>query len=227
MARRIGNWRRNSFDWWKLSTHFDLDLNGFMRRRRRKGQIHWIGGPLFLFARFIIITPFIRIGLTQSFRNVRQGFSRRCFAALEDRPIEALETHPTEPLGPVATLEADEVAIPVRNETPVLPIDLLPFSRVAAVSSVRGRRRTSRTTILTATPEKNAIEEVTRRRVRKSPTRRQKRTRRKLNDENVPSQQEIEFDLDIDPLYRPQYTAPAPTTTRSGRRTKANPRPDV
>ena len=78
-------------------------------------------------------------------------------AKLDDRPIEALETHPTESLGPVATLEADEVAIPVRNETPVLPVDLLPFSRVAAVSSVRGRRRTGRTTILTTKPEKNAI----------------------------------------------------------------------
>ena len=28
------------------------------------------------------------------------------------------------------------------------------------------------------------------------------------NDENVPPQQEIEFDLDIDPLYRPLHYAP-------------------
>ena len=51
-----------------------------------------------------------------------------------------------------------------------------------------------------------------------------KLTRRSKADENtLPPLNEEDFDLDIDPLYRPEL----PRTTRSGRVSKANPRPNM
>lgn len=112
----------------------------------------------------------------------------------------------------------------------VYPVDLQPFPRVGTISSVGVRKRTQgRTTILTSTPEKNAIEDAVNRRARKPPARRlgEKLKKTRINDENIVPQGEDDFDVDIDPLYRPDYIAPATTITRSGHRSKANPRLDM
>lgn len=49
----------------------------------------------------------------------------------------------------------------------------------------------------------------------------------KINYENLFPQGEDDFNMDIYPLYHPAYIASAPAITRSGRRTKANPRLDL
>lgn len=80
------------------------------------------------------------------------------------------------------------------------------------------RRTTGRTRILTSTQEKNSLEHDRPRSNAKDSAPRRKQTRRTLsNKENSEPVAESadEFDLDIDPLYRPA-ALPSPKRTRTG-----------
>ncbi|KZS06487.1 Uncharacterized protein APZ42_030046 [Daphnia magna] len=102
----------------------------------------------------------------------------------------------------------------------VTPEEIRPYPQ-ASQDRVRTapRRTTDRTRILTSTQEKNSFEQDRPRSKAKDSAPRHKQTRRtrsnKENSESVADSTD-EFDLDIDPLYRPT-ALPSPKRTRSGR----------
>ena len=119
---------------------------------------------------------------------------------------------------------------PVTNACPiVLPGSLRPFPRVDAVHTVERRKRPcGKTRILTATPEKNEIEQAANKRKNRPPVRLPYNKKKRANAENIsPEEEDDDVEFNINPLDRSASRAIAPITTRSGRQTRAKQRLDI